>query len=416
LRAVLRGDLVGVTSNLIQGLIDTDVFPEPDESGGRNGYFVMMPQGSTDTSPSGPCGAHGQQVDTGFLGLDPDHAWVAYVNFGTLDVMTSCFSHELAELLTDPEQSAWFVNGVPGSSSEIGDLCDIRENWVHGVKVRSYWSNRDQMCVIPTDAYYSVCINGTIDEIDRTKSDEGKASAKSPEGGLSVLIPTCNFEGAEFNYTSYKHVETASLAASATDYHAPVFTWSVAGQALAAGNGTISIKADVTYPSPGGFTRTSTDIVILKYSSNGASLALTNDQVPGNFDVLVSVSVDEDPTQGAQAINGARTSGVVVSFVGLTIDESDYQAAVKRCQDAALEFWKSTHPDTEGHPGPVNPGPIHEDDLSLFHQLPGWVTSRQREAIRMAIVQTSQLRTEMPEQADGLRTILLGVHGLSARA
>src|SRR5437763_370007 len=86
---------------------------------------LVLPPGSIDTSKAVPCGAHGQQVDTGFVGLDPDHAWVAYVNYGTPDSMTSCFSHELVELLTDPEQTAWYVQGVPGSSSEIGDLCDI---------------------------------------------------------------------------------------------------------------------------------------------------------------------------------------------------------------------------------------------------------------------------------------------------
>jgi hypothetical protein len=28
-------------------LIDNGLFPEPDEDGGRNGYFLMMPQGTT---------------------------------------------------------------------------------------------------------------------------------------------------------------------------------------------------------------------------------------------------------------------------------------------------------------------------------------------------------------------------------
>jgi hypothetical protein len=400
---------------LVQGLIDADVFPEPDEEGGRNGYFVMLPAGSQDTSLQPECGAHGQYVDRGLLGIDPDHAWIAFINYGTLDAMTSCFSHELVELLTDPEQSAWYVENVPRNSSEIGDLCDIRENWVNGVKVRSYWSNRDQICVIPTDAYFSVRIDGSIDEYEVKKVDDGSSHPSNPAGGIGILIPACRFDDMQFTYTRYRHTETASLVASATGYHAPLFTWSVGGQKLSSARGTLVLPTDVTYPGPGGTTRISTDMIQLSYSVNGAKFTLTNDQVLGNFDVPITVSVDEDPTQSAQALNGARTAGVVASFVGATIDEPDYQKAVQRCRDAAREFWKLTHKAKETQPGPVNPGPIHERDLALFHHLPGWITSEQREAIRSVLVETSLIRVEAPEAADGLTAVLLDSVGLPTK-
>jgi hypothetical protein len=397
----------------IQGLIDGNVFPEPDEDGGRNGYFVMMPAGSTDTSPSGPCGAHGEQVDTGIWGIDPDHTWVAYINNGSLDAMTSCFSHELAELLTDPEEDAWLVRNVPANSSEIGDLCDIRENWLHGVKVRSYWSNRDQACVIPTDTFYGACISGTIDETEVIQVDRGKARPKSPQSEtLHVLIPACDFSHVEFDYTSYKHIETASLKADMTGFHSPVFAWSVAGQLLASSSGTITINADVTYPGPGGNSRTSNDAFVLEFVVAGNRLSLTNDLTEGNFDVPVSVSVDEDPAKAAQALNGARTSGLIVSYVGLTIDEPEYQSAVKRCSDAALEFWKATHPDVQQKPGPINPGPLHEQDTKILHELPGWITFAQREAVKNAIVDSAQLRAEVPEAAEAIRKIRLAALGI----
>jgi hypothetical protein len=399
----------------VQGLIDSGAYPEPDEDGGRNGYFVMMPTGSTDTTSAQPCGAHGQYVETDFLGLDPDHAWIAYINYGSLDTMTSCFSHELAELLTDPEQNAWYVQGVPGSSSEIGDLCDIRQNWVDSVKVRSYWSNRDQMCVIPTDAAYSVCIAGSIDEDDRKLVKEGKAHPKTPEGGIGVLLPACNFEGLEFPYKIYQDVESASLTATATGYHAPVFAWTVAGQLLAPAAGNVTVTADVTYADPGGNVRFSTDPIVLQYTINGSSLRLTNDAGQGSFDVLVAVVADEDPAQSDQATNGARRSGIVVSFIGRSIDEPDYQAAVERCSKAAHDLWVKTHPQHVPVPGPVNPGPLHEQDLTLFHELPGWVTSQQREQVRVAIVEAAHLRADEPDAADSLRTILLNGIGLPAQ-
>ena len=395
---------------LVQGLINNNVFPEQDDPGGWIGYFVMMPAGSVDTTMPRPCGAHGFELDeTRILGLpvDVDYAWVAYVNNGSLDAMTSCFSHELAELLTDPGQDAWYVDGAPRDSSEIGDLCDIRENWVDGVKVRSYWSLRDQKCVIPTDASYSVCISGTIDESDREQLAKAKDHPESPQGPLNFLVPACDFSALEFEYTTYKHVEVASLRATATGYHAPVFSWTVAGQPVS-GAGTLTPSVEVTYPGPGGRTRKSSDPVTLKFSATGDTLTLTNDQTSGNFDVAVAVTVDEDPATSAQAENGTRTTGLVVSYVGLSVDEPDYESAVKRCRDGAFEVWKQTHRKTKPKAGPVNPGPLHEGDLELLRNLPGWITAAERDEVRKAIVYSAHLRAEAPEAADALRAVLLG--------
>jgi hypothetical protein len=173
------------------------------------------------------------------------------------------------------------------------------------------------------------------------------------------------------------------------------------------------VIADVTYTEPGGFVRSATETVVLKYATAGPTLQLTNDASEGSFDVLVGVSADEDPTQANQATNGARKSGVVVSFTGRSIDQPDYQAALDRCSKAAHDLWVKTHPQHVPIPGPVNPGPLHEDDLTIYHDLPGWITADQRERLRIAIIETAQLRADEPEAADALRTILLDGIGIA---
>jgi len=133
---------------LIQSLIDQGTFPEPDEAGGRNLYFVMMPP-NTIYGPGGARGAH-SAFSTG-SGIDPDLAWYAWIGNNTLSQMTSTFCHELVEMCTDPEPgSGWSIPGGPPTCSEIGDICNLQDAQLNGVTVESYWSVFDNACLIPT--------------------------------------------------------------------------------------------------------------------------------------------------------------------------------------------------------------------------------------------------------------------------
>lgn len=131
--------------NLIWALIDDKNFPEPDEPGGRNLYMIFMPPGTT-YGPGGIRGKHLVASDTD-LPADVDHAWLGFiVGTTSLGAITSAFSHELAEMCTDPESDAWVVSG----NQEIGDVCNIVDGLLKGVNVESYWSAADNACLIPT--------------------------------------------------------------------------------------------------------------------------------------------------------------------------------------------------------------------------------------------------------------------------
>jgi hypothetical protein len=164
--ASLRGTTLATGSNppnpfsdqnvvdLLTGLLDNGTLPNPLLEPVL--YCVIVPQGVNNTG-SGFIGEHTYfTYNAHFPGPFPitipvnvHYAWVT--NNGTLDGVTTIFSHELVESITDPEGSAITGNtGVcsQGGWCEIGDVCSStgREN---GVLVQSYWSDADGACIIP---------------------------------------------------------------------------------------------------------------------------------------------------------------------------------------------------------------------------------------------------------------------------
>lgn len=140
-------------AQLVRAQLRAGTVPEPDSDAGLL-YCVVLPPGVRAADPR-VIGEHSYflywDVDLPFdldVGL-VHYAWV--MNDGTLDYVTTVFSHELVESCTDPEGTA--VTGAPGSCSgsgwcEIGDVC-ITSQSLDGVEVQSYWSQRDRACIIP---------------------------------------------------------------------------------------------------------------------------------------------------------------------------------------------------------------------------------------------------------------------------
>src|SRR5579883_2429442 len=67
----------GSVGNLVWACMDANIFPEPDDPGGRVFYCVLMPPGTT-YGPGGALGAHSHPTDYDFP-FDFDTAWVAWV-------------------------------------------------------------------------------------------------------------------------------------------------------------------------------------------------------------------------------------------------------------------------------------------------------------------------------------------------
>ena len=134
-------------SELVWNMIDQGLFPEPDEAGGRILYMVMMPPGTTH--PPGALGAHSDPWDYDFP-ADVDYAWVGWAEYGSLDTITEVFTHELVEAISDPEPDspAWTMNRTLNGGDEIGDACAYLGDYLDGVLMQAYWSQRWRACAM----------------------------------------------------------------------------------------------------------------------------------------------------------------------------------------------------------------------------------------------------------------------------
>ena len=165
--------------DMVWALIDDNVFPEPDESGGRIIYMVFTPPGSI----YGPGGIRGKHLDSTDFDppFDTDHAWVGFVLFNSaIGQITSTFCHELAETCTDPESDAWTVTG----NQEIGDVCNFVDQTIGGILFESYWSATDNACLLPTA--YSV--RRALKWSGHVLGGKGLSSVQKPIPSLNAFV------------------------------------------------------------------------------------------------------------------------------------------------------------------------------------------------------------------------------------
>lgn len=133
--------------------IRAESLPEPDEESTDNLHVVFMPPGTTPPPKVGGEHSYGSFWDYDFpVDFDfGDKTHTAFIMFTNRVGISSIFSHELVEALTDPEGDAIQVDPRNDSSwNEIADIC-FSTGVVNGVTVQSYWSQQDKACIIPVD-------------------------------------------------------------------------------------------------------------------------------------------------------------------------------------------------------------------------------------------------------------------------
>ncbi len=144
----------------VMGLIDNGTYPEPDYPNGDNLYVVftspsVSPAPLAPTLPAGG-GWHGSMSDADAIGSD--EVIYARVSYSNIDGITSTFTHELVESISDPQphdSPAWlmdrnFLNTT--GENEIGDACNNMSDFLDAVFVQSYFSQALHACVIPFPA------------------------------------------------------------------------------------------------------------------------------------------------------------------------------------------------------------------------------------------------------------------------
>jgi len=143
-------------ASVIHHCLENGLIPEPDDDPSAL-FFVFLPPGVNSVQEN-VIGEHSYftYFDLTDLALAPDidmsnvhYGWVS--NDGSIDYITTVFSHELVETCTDPNGDG--IQGVSGVCTqdgwcEIGDVCNSSEV-LDGVRVQSYWSQQDRACIVP---------------------------------------------------------------------------------------------------------------------------------------------------------------------------------------------------------------------------------------------------------------------------
>jgi len=133
--------------------INAESLPEPDEESTDNFHVIFMPPGTNPPPNVGGEHSYGSYSDYDFpFDFDiGDKAHTAFIMFSSRANVSSIFSHELVEALTDPEGDGVQVDPRNSSSwNEIADIC-FSTGIVNGVTVQSYWSQQDKACIIPVE-------------------------------------------------------------------------------------------------------------------------------------------------------------------------------------------------------------------------------------------------------------------------
>lgn len=209
--------------NMVWALIDDGHFPEPDEDGGAIIYMIFAPKGS-DFEAGEAGGAHRDGIDTDIFYRD--HAPVAWVNYSSnLNEITSYFSHELVETISDPQPSeGWTFDGQTLNLSEIADWNFGFGLWMAGgAVVQAYYSARLGTTVVPsTKINRSVSLTAAVSAVGREQF--------LGSGEITLKQDTSCFKGT-YGWKLFGQGSRVTITAHVDTYISPDVKWTVNGVA-----------------------------------------------------------------------------------------------------------------------------------------------------------------------------------------
>jgi hypothetical protein len=392
LAAFNSNDDVQSVPDLIDTLVDDNVFPDPDDE--KIAFVVFMAKGFTQSI--GQNGSHTDDYTSDFpwvsevLGAK-GWFWVAWVRFfgnpgatgGDEDpesAMRTC-SHELVEMLTDPELDGWYAGSVSGEIADAGVTPTTgtkQTAWVNGVQVQAYWSNRHGATVIPIDRDYKARIVGTIHS-DRRVSETGTYRPDAGDSKLCNLSPKCCLEQREYRYTMVKQDETVQLHVETGRYRQPQFMWSIEGTPVSKST-TLSLSV-IAGTFDGHIPKFGPQTVKVACTPANNQLTLTTTGTGANFDIQVSCAVTDASIAGNLTTNAIATPAVTVGFVGVEVaDDPEYQKQKDACNQALRDMFQKlgVGKSTKGKIGdPVQFGRAILRDLPAYTRVQAYGNAKQ---------------------------------------
>lgn len=366
--------------DLIDDLIDDDVFPDPDDE--KIAFVVFMPKGFTQSI--GANGAHTKDYNYTFP-WDVDWYWVAWVrSFGDAggedpEDAIRTMTHELVEMFSDPEADAWYA-GNP-SNGEIGDAAaspgGVKQTaWVNGAHVSAYWSNQYGATVIPIDRDYRARISGTIKLVSREVVN-GTFRPDPDDSRLCAILPQCCIIDRDYKFTIVKRDEFVRLHVDSERYRQPQLAWMVEGIPVVA-DGILSLNL-IVGTFEGHLSKFGPKAVTIQCKFINGDLTLRTIGTDANFDVTVSCSVTDGSITGNVKINVIAKPTLAVGFVGaeLTVDPEYHRQRVE-CEKAAVHLFKD-HSQTKSKVkigDPVEFGPGLLGDVPVYARLQQYAQAR----------------------------------------
>lgn len=319
--------------NMVWDLIDDGHFPEPDDDGGRIVYMVFAPHGS-DYDVGSALGAHGEASDVDIF--DIDYAWVGWCDyFDSLDNITEVFTHELVEILSDPEPYGGWT--VPDEEhAEIADVCNNQTGMVSGYRVSAYYSRRLKACVVPTFPHQF--------GLSVSTKEEGFGPGSESEGFTETTKHSDRscFNGA-YDWTLFGQSRRVTMTAAAVGYVEPEFGWKVNGipvfNLTALGPPTLPITspADTALDPLSIITTLPPRKVTAKVAASGNVLILESQlgAPPGDFDVVCTVTEKRLPN----GYHTARSDGRAITIAGsVRVMDERFQTDLDKCIHLAMEL------------------------------------------------------------------------------
>ena len=377
---------VQAVPDLIVDLIEDDVFPDPDDE--KIAFVVFMAKGFTQSI--GANGSHTKDYDYEFP-WDKDWFWVAWVRFfgnpgapgGDEDPESAIrtFSHELVEVLSDPELDGWYA-GEP-SNGEIGDAGATpgsgqkQTAWVNGAQVQAYWSNQYGATVIPIDRDYKARILGTI-RPDSRVAEPGLFRPDPEDMKLCNLLPQCCLEQRDYHFTVVKQDETVRLRVETERYRQPQIAWNVEGTPVSAD---IILSLEVLAGTfEGRHPKFGPRAVQVKCTLLNNELTLKTTGTGANFDIQVTCAVTDGSIVGNLKTNVIATPAISVGFVGAELtDDPDYKRQRDACNKALSDMLKKAGlgKSQKAKIGdPVEFGPAILSDLPAYARLQEYGNAR----------------------------------------
>jgi hypothetical protein len=353
-------------------------------------FIVLMPDGFTLTDAPSVGGQHDYEFDFPWLS---DRYWVGWVGpqMAEPERTMITLSHELVEMLTDPERDGWRWDPIHKFFTEISDRLfapegDFQTIFVNGVQVQSYWSRRHGAPVIPIDRDYGAQLSVTIKETSRKNTDTGEFELTPEERTAACRpdLPECCYEDRKYQWFLYSIDEIARVRLNKRRFVSPKMdNWQINGKPVS-GEGDLPITSEAV--SFDGLTAVHSPVKTLSihYKVVPSGIDITTNSLDANFSVTVGCAVTETAITGNNLNNVIALPSIEVPFTcAEALPEDAYTNRLSRCLTAMARRFDVQYKPT-GKPGrgePIN----FIAELLKQEPLPAYVRPSHYAQVRLAV-------------------------------